>query len=207
MKRIIIFLIIVFLITGIYADEQELPALKRIGLFIGSNNGGLRRLTLLYAITDATSMYSVMEEVGGIDTVNSRLLANPDKEEVIESLDNMKVFIADAKQDARRVEFMFYYSGHSDEEGLLINGEHFLFSDLRTVIDAIDADVSIVILDSCASGAFTRIKGGLRLPPILIDDSSKMEGHAFLTSSSENEAAQESDRIGAPFLHTTLYPA
>ncbi len=207
MKRIIIFLIIVFLITGIYADEQELPALKRIGLFIGSNNGGLRRLTLLYAITDATSMYSVMEEVGGIDTVNSRLLANPDKEEVIESLDNMKVFIADAKQDARRVEFMFYYSGHSDEEGLLINGEHFLFSDLRTVIDAIDADVSIVILDSCASGAFTRIKGGLRLPPFLIDDSSKMEGHAFLTSSSENEAAQESDRIGAPFLHTTLYPA
>ncbi len=49
MKRIIFFLVIFFLITGIYADEQELPALKRVGLFIGSNNGGENRVTLLYA--------------------------------------------------------------------------------------------------------------------------------------------------------------
>ena len=111
----------------------------------------------------------------------------------------METSIANIKIDARRVEFMFYYSGHSDEEGILLNGEHFLFSELRAAIDKIEADVSIVILDSCASGAFTRIKGGLKLPPFLIDDSSKMEGHAFLTSSSEDEAAQESDNIGASF--------
>jgi hypothetical protein len=199
MKKYIIILIIIFLITAVYADEQDLPSLKRMGLFIGSNNGGLERLMLLYAITDASSMYSVMQEIGGIDSNTSRLLANPDKADVMQSLLDMKSYIEEAKEDARRVEFMFYYSGHSDEEGILLNGEHFLFSELRTAIDDIEADVSIVILDSCASGVFTRIKGGLKLPPFLIDDSSKMEGHAFLTSSSEDEAAQESDNIGASF--------
>lgn len=199
MKRYITLFIIILITAGIFADVQELPALKRMGLFIGSNNGGLERLTLLYAITDASSMYSVMQEIGGIDANTSRLLANPDKDDVLQSLNDIQISIENAKENARRVEFMFYYSGHSDEEGILLNGEHFPFSELRSAIDNINADVSIVILDSCASGAFTRIKGGLKLPPFIIDDSSKMEGHAFLTSSSLDEAAQESDNIGASF--------
>jgi len=61
------------------------------------------------------------------------------------------------------------------------------------------ADVKIAILDSCSSGAFTRLKGGSRQAPFLIDESSNTQGHAFITSSSETEAAQESDSIGASF--------
>jgi hypothetical protein len=55
------------------------------------------------------------------------------------------------------------------------------------------------VLDACASGAFVRIKGGKTRPAFLVDESSTMRGHAFLTSSSETEAAQESDRIGASY--------
>jgi len=63
----------------------------------------------------------------------------------------------------------------------------------------VPADVHIAIVDSCASGSFTRIKGGTKMPPFLRDTSNQVAGFAFLSSSSENEDAQESDRIGASF--------
>jgi hypothetical protein len=59
--------------------------------------------------------------------------------------------------------------------------------------------VRIAVLDACASGAFTRLKGGRLRPPFLVDESATMRGHAFLTSSAETEAAQESDRIRASY--------
>jgi hypothetical protein len=66
-------------------------------------------------------------------------------------------------------------------------------------MDSIDADVRIAVLDACASGAITRLKGSRRRKAFLVDTSTDMRGHAFLTSSSENEVAQESDRIGGSF--------
>ena len=57
----------------------------------------------------------------------------------------------------------------------------------------------MAILDSCSSGALTRAKGGARRPAFLFDATQDMSGHAFITSSSAAEAAQESDRIGASF--------
>ena len=63
----------------------------------------------------------------------------------------------------------------------------------------------IVILDSCSSGAFTRAKGGIKTQPFLIDGSLSAQGYAFLTSSSANEASQESDNIeGSYFTHSLL---
>ena len=50
----------------------------------------------------------------------------------------------------------------------------------------------------CASGALTRGKGGLPAAPFLVDASTRVTGQAILTSSSWNEASQESDRIGGP---------
>ena len=44
-------------------------------------------------------------------------------------------------------------------------------------------------------------KGGIKRPPFLMDSSIDMRGHAFLTSTSADEQAQESDRIAASYLH------
>jgi uncharacterized caspase-like protein len=59
--------------------------------------------------------------------------------------------------------------------------------------------VRIAVLDACASGAFTRLKGGKPRKAFLVDESASMRGHAFLTSSAATEAAQESDHIGASY--------
>jgi hypothetical protein len=98
-----------------------------------------------------------------------------------------------------RSELIFYYSGHSDEEGLLLRGERVPYPELRARIEQIPADVRVAVLDSCASGALTRHKGGVFRPPFMTDDSVKLKGNAFLTSSAANEVAQESDRIAASF--------
>ena len=93
----------------------------------------------------------------------------------------------------------FYYSGHSDEDGLLIGNDRVSYDELRARIQGIPAEVRLAILDSCASGAFTRRKGGVRRAPFMMDGSADTKGHAYLASSAINEAAQESDRIGASF--------
>ncbi len=105
---------------------------------------------------------------------------------------------AEQSRGVRR-ELVFYYSGHSDEEGLLLGDERISYQELRAFIHEAPADLSLAILDSCESGAFTRHKGGARRAPFLLDASIDTHGHAFLTSSAANEVAQESDRIAASF--------
>ncbi|MCL2319234.1 MAG: hypothetical protein FWC45_04055, partial [Treponema sp.] len=68
----------------------------------------------------------------------------------------------------------------------------------------VQADMKIVILDSCSSGAITRVKGGVKAQPFLFDSSVSAEGFAFLTSSSENETSQESDSIGSSYFTYSL---
>jgi hypothetical protein len=172
---------------------------KRFGIFIGANDGGQGRQRLLYAGDDATKMAQTMIDLGGINPEDSTLLINPTAGEVRSKLSGINRNVSDAGALVRRTEVMFYYSGHSDEKGLLIKGEQILYKEIRDQLDQAGADVVIAVLDSCSSGAITRLKGGQRRSPFLIDDSSSMEGHAFLTSSSETELSQESDRIGASF--------
>jgi hypothetical protein len=62
----------------------------------------------------------------------------------------------------------------------------------------------VVILDSCSSGAITRAKGGVKTRPFLFDSSVSAEGYAFLTSSSADEASQESDAIESSYFTHSL---
>ncbi len=184
------------------ALNAEAMEVRRFGLFIGANNGGDERQTLLYADDDARDMMLTMEQIGGIDPSDSLLLLNPTAGKIREALKIISLQIEDVNPLVRRTEIMFYYSGHSNGQGLLLADEDLSYKDIRDSLDTTGADVVIAVLDSCSSGAFTRAKGGERRSPFLIDESSSMEGHAFLTSSSESELSQESDLIeGSFFTH------
>jgi hypothetical protein len=100
--------------------------------------------------------------------------------------------------DERR-ELVIYYSGHSDDDGLILGRDRYAWEQFRRDINDIPADVKVAILDSCSSGSLTRAKGGVARPAFLFDASSDMTGHAYLTSASAEEAAQESDKIAASF--------
>jgi hypothetical protein len=201
MKRILAILALGLCLTWAVsaANESSALPLRRLALFVGSNNGGPGRATLRYAEEDARAMASLMQELGGVSSEDSLVLLAPTSQQLLESFQSMGRRAREAQAGSRRVEFLLYYSGHSDEQGLLVGTGRLDYLQLRSSIQEVRADVNIAILDSCSSGAFTRLKGGTRQPPFLVDESSQMKGHAYLTSTSADEAAQESDAINGSF--------
>ena len=177
--------------------------LQRYSLVIGANSGGPDRARLQYAIADAERFARVMADLGGVAPANQIVLRQPRLGELVAALDVISRRVSDGKRAGGaaggRTEVIVYYSGHADEQGLLLGDDRYSYRTLRDRLDQIPADVRIAVLDACSSGAFTRIKSGRPRPAFLVDESSDMRGHAFLTSSSENEAAQESDRIRASY--------
>ncbi|MBX7082108.1 MAG: caspase family protein [Nannocystaceae bacterium] len=174
-------------------------AVRRFALLVGANDGGNERVRLRYANSDAEAVATVLRQIGGVRDADMIMLRDPNPEELTSAFEDLAQRVRSASRDGKRTQLIFYYSGHSDERGLLLAGERVDYATLRGRVQSMQADVRIAVLDSCASGAFTRSKGGTRRPPFLVGASSSVEGHAFLTSSSADESAQESDRVGGSF--------
>lgn len=183
------------------ANAASISGIRRYCLAIGSNFGGKARDTLLYAGTDAATFGRVLEEMGGVKREDTRFLDAPTPEALDQALADLRNrVLAESKGGgSARTEVILYYSGHADARGLLLGESGFDYDRFRRKIDSIPADVRIAVLDACASGAITRLKGGRHRPAFTVDASSDMRGYAFLTSSSPEEASQESDQIGSSF--------
>jgi len=117
------------------------------------------------------------------------LQVDPSRSQLLEGMERIADMAKRTSEHSRRVEVIFYYSGHSDTEGLLLGGEKLKYRRLRSSFNDIRADVRIGILDSCFSGEFTRLKGGTRQAPFMSDSAYEMKGYAFLSSSSSEEAS------------------
>ncbi|MCB9544433.1 MAG: caspase family protein [Myxococcales bacterium] len=178
--------------------------LRRFALLAGANNGGPDRVTLRYALTDAQALADVLGQLGGVAPQDRLLVSEPDPAALEAAFTEMGRRLEAARAAGDRVELLFYYSGHSDEAGLLLGGQRVGYASLRQRVDALPADVRIAIVDACASGALTRPKGGQRRPPFLLDAATRVRGYAILTSASADESAQESDRIGGSFFTHAL---
>jgi len=195
------------LLAGLIGLAPRLPAAqaepasgaRRFAVVIGANNGGESRVRLRYAVSDARTIRGILEELGGVAPEDALLLLDPGVEAFFSGMKRLQARMAEARARHRRIEIVFYYSGHSDETRLLLNEEAITYEMLRETINGTPADVRIAILDSCASGAFTRLKGGKKKPSFLLDEAYDMKGYAFLTSSSSTEASQESDLLRSSF--------
>ena len=213
MKKIIFTALIFFSFAQIFAATTDDAAsaasentngVDRYAVFIGSNKGGKGREQLLYAGSDAQNFQKTMTEIGGITDSNSYVLIDPSKEKIDETLNQISTKINTSSSTAKRSEFIFYYSGHSDENALLLGDTPYDYSTLKAAITNVPSDIHVVILDSCYSGNFIRTKGGQKRKPFLLDDSSVVSGHAYLSSSSDNEFSQESDEIESSYFTNAM---
>src|SRR5262249_17388430 len=155
----------------------------RFALVIGVNDGGPSRLRLRYAASDAKEFARVLQQLGGVADDDMMLVLDADRAKILSRVEELRGRLSETRAAVRRLEVGFYYSGHSEEEGRLVRGERISYVDLRSRLYALAADLQVAIFDSCASGAMTRPKGGTARPPFLLDSSSSLKGHAFLTSS------------------------
>jgi hypothetical protein len=187
------------------ARPEAPPSLRRLALVAGANRGASERPPLRYAVRDAERFGRVLTAMGSVAPADAALLREPSRKAFQDALAALGARAGEARRAAGRVEVLVYFSGHADEQGLMLGPERLSYKDLRASIRAMDADVGIAVLDACASGAITRLKSGSAHPAFLSDVSMDVQGYAFLASSSEGEAAQESDRLGGSyFTHALL---
>lgn len=195
---------ITIMVLGFASFTSATPIERHI-LALSANNGGKDRPILRYAETDAKSFVAVLSEMGGVQKNNAILLHEPSIKSLKKQFDQLDHKILQSKNNGTRQELLVYYSGHADDQGLHLGSEIYPWSDFRKRIDAMNASVKIAVIDACGSGAITRMKGGVAVPAFMVDASSDMNGYAFITSSTQNEASQESDRLqGSFFTHSLV---
>ena len=190
-------------------------AIERYVFAVSANNGGKERPRLRYAETDARAFAEVLSQMGGVPKQNVYRVTEPSVESLQKQLDALdkklvaaktaKASKANGAAEDFREEVLVYYSGHADEKGLRLGEEVYSWKEFRKRIDALNADVKIAVIDACGSGAITRVKGGVAVPAFMVDKSSDMKGYAFITSSTQDESSQESDKLkGSFFTHSLV---
>lgn len=171
---------------------------SRHALIVASNDGGAGLPQLRYAHADAERIHDVLAELGGFQQGNLTVLTEPSRDELLAALREHAWLSEQAPEDM----FVFYYSGHANAHGLRLGDEVLPYIELRQSISEMDASVRLGVLDACRSGEITRLKGLSLSEPFATDDTLAAEGEAWLTASSANEDAQESDHIqGSFFTH------
>jgi len=199
MKRIVFVILLSFAVLVPAPTASASWTLRRFLVSAGANRGSKDRASLKYAVSDAEAVARILQEMGGVSPSDCTILREPSLKHLQDTLDSLRGKIASLREANVRYEVVFYYSGHADQKGLLLGTELFPYQNLRRWMDGLNADLKISILDGCSSGAITRIKGGRKQKAFLVDESSTMRGYAFLTSNTEHESAQESERVKGSF--------
>lgn len=198
---------IVLCAHSVQAAEEHIK-IDRYVFAISANNGGYDRPQLRYAETDAKSFASVLSQMGGVNKKNVYLVKEPTVNLLQKQIDALDKELKKEKSlnntNQLHQEVLVYYSGHADEKGLRLGNEIYGWQEFRKRIDALNADIKIAVIDACGSGAIIRAKGGVSVPAFMVDQSSDMKGYAFITSSTQNESSQESDRLNGSFFTHSL---
>lgn len=182
----------------------------RFGLFVGNNEGAPGDPELVFAELDAQKMHDLFVDFGGVKPQDAVLLQGATVGAVQREFVRVTEQIHALTRDGHDALFVFYYSGHGDDEGLHVGAGRLGNEDLRTWLENTDAQVRIAMVDACQSGGLIRNKGGDRGPPLAfaIPTVESAHGTAIITSSAASELSQESDEIGGGFfthyLHTAL---
>jgi len=168
----------------------------RYALLVGANEGPPDLPVLRYAERDATKMADVLERLGGVPPENIIVLRSP----VAAELDRALASLA-ARMDAAEPNLLtFYYSGHADRAQLHLAHSTYAYGELKRALRALPVTLTIMLVDACRAGGLITAKGArvFAVDPglALDDDAARVEGLAILTSSSVDEASQESDRLG-----------
>jgi hypothetical protein len=156
---------------------------------------------LRYAETDAKKLSTILGELGGYRTEDVVSILGSSADRVLASLDDLETKISAAKAAGKHTSLLVYYSGHGKDGVLRLGTSKLPMQTLRARLLASSADMKLGILDACESGAITREKGGKRGPSFLFDTDDREAGRGLIliSSSSADEASQESDELGGSF--------
>lgn len=195
-------------LIGLTWTAPAAAEVTRYALVVGNNVGAPADQPLRYAESDARRMHQVLTALGDFPPWQALLLQGADVATVRRALLNINERIRDASEmPGQEVFLLVYYSGHADAQALHLAGGELPIAELQAMTRSSAADLRMLVLDSCRSGALTRVKGGHRAPPFSVPRVQldlPTEGFAFLAASTALEDAQESDALGGSFFTHAL---
>jgi hypothetical protein len=172
-----------------------------VAVVVGANIGGADDAPLHFATSDARRVADLLAELGQVGPGNTIVVTADTPEQVLAALRQARDRAQALAGSGRPKTFVFYYSGHGDDDSIHLAKGVVAMSDLRTAIAAIPVDLRLSIVDACRTGG--RAKGVGSGPAFdLAAAPDAPHGSVELRASSVGEAAQESDELGgAVFTH------
>jgi hypothetical protein len=183
---------------------RHAPVLHTYALLVGSNPGGEGQARLRYAEEDARRMAALLDELSGVPSGNSRVLLGPSRDQVVAALSDMQQQLEVHRARGEQAQFVFYYSGHARANAIHLGTEELALGELRSRVLGLPTTLTLIVLDACQSGAFSKIKGSEPAAEFSYNSVARLqtEGVAVMASSSASELSQESDALhGSYFSH------
>jgi hypothetical protein len=176
-------------------------AVDRYAVLVGNNQGARDEATLRFAETDAMKLHDALKDLGGFRPEDMAVLRGDGSAAVRGAIIATNARVRASVAAGRQAMLLVFYSGHADAEALHLGDDRLTMRELEHLVRGSAANLGLLIVDACRSGALTQKKGGTREPafPIQIERRLAGEGAVFLTSSAVNEEAQESEAVGGSF--------
>src|SRR5262245_25828084 len=105
------------------ARAQESPRPVMRALVVGANHGGPGQEPLRFADDDARRFAEVLQEIGGYEPGNIRLLVDATRGELLDALDAERRWLQARSDAGESSVFTFYYSGHARSTALSLHGD------------------------------------------------------------------------------------
>ena len=131
---------VVALLPASRAGAEQSAPLRRFAFVAGSNDGGPSLEKLKYAESDARSFADVLQDLGGVKPRDLVLVSNSSLQRFRDGLQRVQQMVGSPKEMDERRELIFYYSGHSDDEGLILGTDRVRWEDLRQDLASMPAE-------------------------------------------------------------------
>jgi Caspase domain/Outer membrane protein beta-barrel domain len=176
-------------------------------IVVGSNTGGPGQADLHFAEDDAHKVAALLVELGGYAPAQVDVVVHPTPDELRGRLAALQTKVEADAAAGRQARVFFYYSGHARAQAIDLGADELPLTELRERLFKVPATLTVVVLDACQSGAFSRVKGAAPAADFSFSSRQHLDaaGVAILASSSGSELSQESEELrGSYFTHNLL---
>jgi hypothetical protein len=185
------------------------PRTNAYAVVVGDNVGGSGQQPLRFAEDDARRMAQVLEELGHYDASDVRTLLRPDAAQLLAAVDDVAARARANAERGEQTQVLFYFSGHARANAVNLGAEELSLATLRDRLRAVPSTITIVVLDACQSGSFSRVKGAQPAADFSYNSVSGItqKGLAVMASSTAEELSQESDQLRSSYFTHHLVTA
>lgn len=177
------------------------PEPAAYALVVGSNPGGAGQADLRFAERDAERIATLLTELGRYPAENVSLVLEPSRETLEAALATIRGNLERHAAAGEQARLFFYYSGHARSQALNLGEEELPLDQLRDALLSLPATLSIVVLDACQSGSFSKVKGSAPAADFSYNSVARLNtaGVAVMASSAGAELSQESETLESSY--------